>query len=145
MNNPVEEVESEASNIWCPETGELKPLVKCFISIGTGHPGNQPFEDRKMNILGLTSEYIVRYTENTERRFISRWKRHFDEKRYFRFNFEKGMQEIGFEDYRKNGLMEALTEKYLMHTEQGVRIRDCIQNLRLKESEYVKAVYSESG
>lgn len=27
-NNPVDEVEGEASNIWCPETGDLKPLVK---------------------------------------------------------------------------------------------------------------------
>jgi predicted acylesterase/phospholipase RssA len=30
-NNPVDEVEGEASNIWCVETGDLKPLVKCFI------------------------------------------------------------------------------------------------------------------
>src|SRR5688572_2215858 len=28
-NNPVDQVEWEASNIWCPETGDLKPLVKC--------------------------------------------------------------------------------------------------------------------
>ena len=38
-NNPVDEVEGEASNVWCSETGDLKPLVKCFISIGTGNPG----------------------------------------------------------------------------------------------------------
>src|SRR5437763_13425967 len=30
-NNPVEEVEGEAFNIWCAETGDLKSLVKCFI------------------------------------------------------------------------------------------------------------------
>jgi predicted acylesterase/phospholipase RssA len=35
-NNPVDKVEGEASNIWCSETADLKPLVKCFISIGTG-------------------------------------------------------------------------------------------------------------
>lgn len=44
-NNPVDEVEGEASDIWCPET-ELKPLVKCFISIGTGNPGKKAMEDR---------------------------------------------------------------------------------------------------
>ena len=30
-NNPVDEVEGEAANIWCSESGDLKPLVKCFI------------------------------------------------------------------------------------------------------------------
>jgi predicted acylesterase/phospholipase RssA len=44
-NNPVDEVEGESSNIWCSETGDLKPLVKCFISIGRGNPGKKPFED----------------------------------------------------------------------------------------------------
>jgi hypothetical protein len=34
-------VEEEASNIWCSDSRELKPLVKCFISIGTGHPGKK--------------------------------------------------------------------------------------------------------
>src|SRR6266536_5622186 len=33
-NNPVVEMEEEASKIWCPDTADLKPLVKCFISIG---------------------------------------------------------------------------------------------------------------
>jgi hypothetical protein len=42
-NNPVDQVEGEASNIWCEYTGDLKPLVKCFISIGTGYPGLKPF------------------------------------------------------------------------------------------------------
>ncbi|KAM7207996.1 hypothetical protein V8F06_014960 [Rhypophila decipiens] len=38
-NNPVDQVENEASDIWCAETGNLQPLVKCFISVGTGNPG----------------------------------------------------------------------------------------------------------
>src|SRR5580700_10074837 len=38
-NNPVDEVAGEAVSIWCSETGDLNPLVKCFISIGTGYPG----------------------------------------------------------------------------------------------------------
>lgn len=35
-NNPVDKVEREASNMWCPETGDLKNHVKCFVPIGTG-------------------------------------------------------------------------------------------------------------
>lgn len=51
-NNLVDEVEGEASNVWCPETGNLKPLVKCFISIGTGNLGKKQFEDNIVKFLG---------------------------------------------------------------------------------------------
>jgi predicted acylesterase/phospholipase RssA len=128
-NNPVDEVEGEASNIWCSETGDLKPLVKCFISIGTGHPGKNPFENSIFKFLGRTLVQIATETENTERRFIARWARHFDEKRYFRFNVEQGLQEIGLEEYKKKGVIEAATEGYVTHMAQKFRVRDCIHTL----------------
>lgn len=137
-NNPVDEVEGEASNIWCSGTGELKPLVKCFISIGTGNPGKKPFKDSIVKFLGQTVVQIATETENTEKRFIARWAKHFDEKRYFRFNVEQGLQEIGLEEYKKKGPMEAATEGYLTHTAQKFRVQDCIQNMRLKESVYLE-------
>jgi hypothetical protein len=138
VNNPVDEVEGEASNIWCPETGDLKPLVKCFISIGTGNPGKKPFEDSMLKFLGQTVVEIATETENTEKRFIARWARHFDEKRYFRFNVEQGLQGIGLDEYNKTGVMEVATEGYLTHMTQKFRVRDCIQNMRLKQSVYLE-------
>lgn len=134
----MDEVESEASNIWCSETGDLKPLVKCFISIGTGNPGKKPFEDNMVKFLGRTVVHIATETENTEKRFIARWARHFDEKRYFRFNVEQGLQEIGLEEYKKKGSIEAATEGYLTHIAQKFQVRDCIQNMRLKQSVYLE-------
>lgn len=133
-NNPVDEVESEASNIWCHETGDLMELVKCFISIGTGNPGKKPFEKSMMKFLGQTVVHIATETENTEKRFIGRWARHFDKKRYFRFNVEQGLQEIGMEEYNKKGAIAAATESYLTHMEQKFRVRDCIRNMRLKQN-----------
>lgn len=53
-NNPVNEVEGEASDIWCRETGDLKPLVKCFISIGTGNPGKKAMEDNMLKFVSKT-------------------------------------------------------------------------------------------
>ncbi|KAJ5186104.1 protein kinase subdomain-containing protein [Penicillium cf. griseofulvum] len=132
-NNPVDEVEGEASNIWCSSTGELKPLVKCFISIGTGNPGKKAFKDNMVKFLGQTVVQIATETENTEKRFIARWAKHYDEKRYFRFNVDQGLQEIGLEEYKKKGAIEAATEGYLTHIAQKFRARDCIQNMRLKE------------
>jgi hypothetical protein len=137
-NNPVDEVEGEASNIWCSETGDLKPLVKCFISIGTGNPGIRPYEDGLIKFLGETVVQIATETESTEKKFIARYAKQSDEKRYFRFNVEQGLQEIGLDEYNKKGTMEAATEGYLTHMAQKFRVRDCIQNLKLKQSVYIE-------
>src|SRR5436189_5660079 len=84
-NNPVDEVEGEASNIWCSETGDLKPLVKCFISIGTGNPGKKAIESNVLKFLSKTLVAIATETEKTAERFVARWRQHYDESRYFRF------------------------------------------------------------
>jgi hypothetical protein len=81
---------------------------------------------------------IATETENTARKFIERWARHFDEKRYFRFNVEQGLQDIGLDEYKKKGNIEAATEEYITHRERYFRVRDCIENLRLKQSVYIE-------
>jgi tetratricopeptide (TPR) repeat protein/predicted acylesterase/phospholipase RssA len=128
-NNPVDEVEGEAANIWCSDTGDLKPFVKCFVSIGTGNPGKTPFEDKVHKFLAETVVQIATDTEATEKRFMNRWAKHFDEKRYFRFNVEQGLQNIGLDEYNKQGPIEAVTESYLSHREQKFRVRDCVRSL----------------
>lgn len=87
-NNPVDEAEEEASNIWCSDSRDLKPLVKCFVSIGTGHPSKKAIEDNMLKFLSKTLVRITTETENTERKFMARWAHHFDKKRHFRFNVE---------------------------------------------------------
>lgn len=69
---------------------------------------------------------------------MARWARHFDKKRYFQFNVEHGLQEIGLDEHKKKGLMEAATEGSLTHTVQKFHVRDCIQNMRLKQSVYLE-------
>ena len=135
-NNPVEEVEGEASNIWCSETADLKPLVKCFISIGTGNLGTKPIEDKLSRFLLTTLAGIVTETEITEKKFIAKWRQHFDEKRYFRLNVEQGLQSVGLAEYQQQGAIEAATENYLNHQAQKFRVRDCVQNLKEKQSVY---------
>jgi len=136
-NNPVDEVEGEAANIWCSESGDLKPLVKCFLSIGTGDPGIKAFEENIFKFLGQTVVNIATETEETERRFIAKWRKHFDENRYFRFNVDQGLQSIGLDEYRQQGAMESATERYLVNQARKNRVRDCIENLELKQSVYI--------
>ncbi|GAB1193762.1 hypothetical protein APSETT444_002990 [Aspergillus pseudonomiae] len=138
-NNPVNEVEGEAADIWCSGTGDLKPLVKCFVSIGTGDPGIAGIEDKAVKFLSKTLVSIATETGITEKKFIARWAKHYDEKRYFRFNVEQGLQGIGLEEYREQGTIEAATHRYLDHQTQVFRVRDCIQNLKLKRASRTRA------
>lgn len=136
-NNPVDEVEGEAANIWCSETGDLKPLVKCFISIGTGNPGKKAIKDNMLKLLSGTLVKIATETEETEKKFVARWAKHYDEKRYFRFNVDQGLQEVGLAEHKEQGKMEAVTDEYLRHQSQKFRVRDCVQNMQQKQSVYI--------
>ncbi|XTI85062.1 acyl transferase/acyl hydrolase/lysophospholipase [Cenococcum geophilum] len=69
-NNPINK---------CAEIGDLKPLVKYFILIGTGNPRKKAIKDNILRFLSRTLMGIATQTEKTKKRFI----------RYFRFNAQK--------------------------------------------------------
>lgn len=133
-NNPVDEMEGEASNIWCADTGDLKPLVKCFISIGTGNPGKKVMEDNILAFLSKTLVGIATQTEETEKRFVAKWRQHYDQQRYFRYNVDQGLQDIGLAEYKQQGAIEAATNGYMNHQAQKFRTRDCVSNLKQKQN-----------
>ena len=137
-NNPVVEVEGEAANIWSPGKGDLKPLVKCFVSIGTGHPGKKALEDNIVKFLSKSLVAIATETEETERKFVARWAKHYNEKRYFRFNVDQGLQDVGLAEYKEQGTMEAVTDEYLRHQVRKFQVGDCVQNLQQKQSVYIE-------
>ncbi|GAW25603.1 putative patatin family protein [Rosellinia necatrix] len=88
--------------------GDLKPLVKCFISIGTERPSQKAIEDKMPKFLGDTLVRIATETEETARRFMARFSGLYDAKRYFRFNVE-GLQHVGLEEYKERSKTEAAT------------------------------------
>lgn len=126
-------------NIWCSEESELKPLVKFFISVGTGNPGKKAIEDNMLKFLSRTLANIATETEATAGRFIAKWRRHYQENRYFRFNVEQGLQGVGLAEFKEQGAIEAATDEYLRDTQQKFRLRECVQNLKQKQSVYFES------
>ncbi|KAF7716534.1 Uncharacterized protein PECH_005178 [Penicillium ucsense] len=133
-NNPVEEVEEEAADIWCTSSRDLKPLLKCFLSLGTGNPLKMPMDDNIIKFLSKTLVRMATKPESTERRFMARWSDEARRKRIFRFNVEQGLQGVHMSDYQKLSLIETATQDYLHHVDQKSRIRDCTFNLAGKEA-----------
>ncbi|KAJ4007884.1 hypothetical protein NW766_009695 [Fusarium irregulare] len=131
-NNPVEQVEEEATELWCPETGNIKPLVKCFISIGTGNMGTYDINDRLDKFMAT----LAKMTTDAERiaeSSMRRWRQEYDQSRYFRFNVEHGLKSVGMKEYRKKGDIQAATYRYLDSQVQSMLLRKCVENLVLKQ------------
>ncbi|RSM15449.1 hypothetical protein CDV31_005042 [Fusarium ambrosium] len=131
-NNPVDEVEGEATEIWCPNTGNLQPLVKCFISIGTGVPRTDAIGDRVDKFLSTLAKMATE-TEDTAEKFVRRWRQHYREGRYFRFNVDQGLQTVGMKEYKAKGTIEGVTNRYLDSQAQRLPIERCVANLKLKK------------
>ncbi len=84
--NPVEEVEGEAATIWSSEKGDLKPLVKCFLSISPRDPGEKILKDSTLGSLPKIVVRIAREAEETHSRFVARFGKYINNYRFFRFN-----------------------------------------------------------
>jgi hypothetical protein len=111
--------------------------VKCFVSIGTGNPGKKAIEDNIIDILSKTLTRLATETEATEKSFIAKWRRHFENKRYFRFNVEQGLHDVGLAEYQEQGAIEAATYGYLDHQGPELQVQYCVENLKLKQSVYI--------
>ena len=72
-NNLVTEVEADAKLLWCPDQVELKSLIKCFLSIGTGQLAKGAKEDNALKLAFGSIIKIVTDTEETHRCFNDRW------------------------------------------------------------------------
>jgi len=130
-NNPAAELENEASNIWCEATGQLEPLVKCFISIGTGNRTIDPISDKAWTFLFESLKDVATGTRDTEEAVSGRWRMHWNT-RYFRFNVQQGLQEIALAEYQHSGAIDAATGDYLKSHETRPRLAACVKNLREK-------------
>ncbi|KAJ5273677.1 Acyl transferase/acyl hydrolase/lysophospholipase [Penicillium angulare] len=128
-NNPVEEVEEEACDIWCPSTRSIQELVKCFVSVGTGHAANQALDDNIFKFLSKTLVRMATKPAGVERRFMARWRRGCEANRCFRFNVEQGMETVQMTDYQKQDLVETVTHDYLHLQTQKIAVHHCMLNL----------------
>ncbi|KAJ5190029.1 Acyl transferase/acyl hydrolase/lysophospholipase [Penicillium cf. griseofulvum] len=132
-NNPIEEVEEEAADVWCTTSRALKPLVKCLVSVGTGNAAQVPMDDNMLKFLSKTLVKMAIKPESTERHFMARWSNEVKGKRYFRFNVKQGLEQVHMTDFEKQSVIESATYAYLHHSSEKVRVRDCILNLSQKE------------
>ncbi|KAH0557143.1 hypothetical protein GP486_005066 [Trichoglossum hirsutum] len=108
FNNPVNAVFDEAISIWPDAT--LR--IHCIVSIGTGVPDLKNFGDNLKGVVN-TLKAISTETEETEKRFFKYHERLGIGGRYFRYNVQHGLGDVGLDEHKKVAQIEAATERYL--------------------------------
>ena len=129
-NNPVREVWDQAQLMWGPEPLEGK--IKRLVSIGTGVPSLKPFKDDVLHI-GETLVAIATETERTAEKFRRERSLLASTRRYYRFNVNHGLEDIGLEESKKVKEMAAATRRYIDSQEVYERIQECAGNIAAKE------------
>ena len=110
-NNPIWRLWHEAEQFW-DISGNLEKNLKCLVSIGTGVPSLEPFGDTLKDV-GKTLLAISTETKNTADEFLRHHTILHDQRKYFRFNVEKGLEKIGLEDSGARKFIAAATRSYL--------------------------------
>ena len=132
-NNPVNEVWTEAQDIFLSqERDDLDTHLKCFVSIGTGNPGTSPVEDGALKIFYRTSKEIATETENTAESFKKSHRSLAFQKRYFRFNVEQRLQDVGLEEFERQKEIVSATSTYMEFQRMQSQRRDCAQAMKDK-------------
>jgi predicted acylesterase/phospholipase RssA len=135
-NNPVEQIWNEAQNVWCSGHTELNDMLKCMVSVGTGNPGTKSIQDNLVKLFTKTLVHIATDTEDTAKLFIARHRKLHETNRYFRFNVQQGLQDVGLEEYKEMGLIDAATANYMDMQEIKSTTDKCVINLKQKQCMY---------
>ncbi|KAF2682694.1 hypothetical protein K458DRAFT_390614 [Lentithecium fluviatile CBS 122367] len=116
-------------------TGNVKPLIKCFISIGTGHPGIRSVSDKGLKSLVETLEKVATKTEATNQQFEGRWRGYIYSPvpRCFRFNVTNGLESVRLAEFDEEDLIRAATLSYMKERNTMSKVTACVENLRQKE------------
>jgi predicted acylesterase/phospholipase RssA len=125
-NNPVSCLWNQAQDIWGAD--ELQGKLRCIVSIGTGVPSLKPFLDDVLHI-GHSLLAIATQTQRTAEKFRLDHSDLDNNGRYYRFNVDRGLENIGLEEAKKKNMIAAATNSYLKSQEVHKGLNSCAKSL----------------
>ncbi len=153
-NNPIMELWSEAYDAFRDSEDSnwnLDDNIASVVSIGTGVPAMKPFGDDPFHI----GSKLVKIATDTERRaedFVRHHPQLYNDSRYFRFNVNRGLEEVSLEDHSKQREIIAATRVYIQAEAVHKSMSCCAERLtkrtgrwRLTSRQSLKADSSQSS
>lgn len=130
MNNPIYALWNQAQDIWGPD--QLQSKLRCIVSIGTGVPTLQLVRD---DVLGIwsTLKQLATDTEKAAEQFRRDKSSLDDGGRYYRFNVDHGLENIGLEESKRKKEIAAATGRYIQSQAVFKQMKACANNLTGKE------------
>jgi hypothetical protein len=126
VTNPVLAVEREAINIWAPISGDLQPILKCFLSIGAGQVSYSGTADVSDN---PTLRSVMTLADQVDGEYTERWRRMHNSNRHYRFNVNKGLENLSPDNWVRQ---EAATSTYLKQHDEQVKMANTVAHLQSK-------------
>jgi len=115
----------EAKRIWADLA------VGCLVSIGTGWPNVVSLKSSKALSVVQACVDIAFDAQSVAEDFLADdlGTRLWENKKYFRFNVEQGLQDVQLDEYKKMEIMRAMTNGYLSRRDKAEMVRECARNL----------------
>jgi hypothetical protein len=121
-NNPSAQAWAEMRDVFQKGHDDISGIVSCFLSIGCGK-AKIPVVDK--SVYGFLTETLVDIateTDKTAESFEAEHEQLFQADRCFRFNVERGLDDVGLEEHKHIQKVVNATEEYLRlkQTERSV-------------------------
>lgn len=124
-NNPIRHLWNEAQEVFCDGSySRLLKNIRVVVSVGTGVPNLKEFGNDPLAI-GKTLMDISTETEVTANGFHQTNSDLDDEGRYYRFNVDKGLAEIGLDKADEIKRVKDLTDEFLKLQTNQSAIKKC--------------------
>lgn len=127
-NNPVKEVWLQARDLWGTDSADFQERVGCFVSIGTGISRNGYISNSLKDILSAL-QAIATETEDTAEDFERNNRVLHRDNRYFRWNVDMGMGDIGLDEYDRLNDIMAATAEYMKRERRHQEVTKCAGQL----------------
>ena len=131
-NNPVYHVWSQAQDVF---GHQFQGKLRCLVSIGAGVPSPNPVRDDVFGI-STTLKRLATETEKTAQQFHREKSTLDDEGRYYRFNVDHGLEEIGLEESRRKKDIASATVRYLESQAIFQKMKACANNLAQRKCKH---------
>ena len=108
-NNPIRALIEETSHIWPSDR-----KIGCIVSVGTGVLTSRDVGRTIKPVFDKLTE-MATDTEKVAREFKEEMKSRYgiEQKIYFRFNVQHGLEQVGLEEWREMGRTRVATQDYL--------------------------------
>lgn len=120
----------------------IESKICTFVSIGTGHPGLNPFSEHVWEMIRESIVNIATETERTALRFHEAHRSLFSGGRAFRFNVLHGLRDVGLDEWERGGEIRARTRAYLNQPAQDHDFRLCAKQLATHASMLMQEDFS---